>query len=58
MDIIFDKNIYKNREAVINYLKSIGITPIGRFGKWEYLWSDQALLDGRDEALNLLTKLT
>ncbi len=57
-NVIFDKEIYKNRENVINYLDSIGIIPIGRFGKWDYLWSDQAFDDGRCEALNLLTKLT
>ena len=32
--------------AVKEYLKSIGIIPIGRFGEWEYLWSDQAFLSG------------
>ena len=53
-NVIFDKDVYKNREVVINYLKSIGIIPIGRFGKWDYLWSDQALLDGKNEALKLL----
>lgn len=49
-NVIFDKNIYQNRELVINYLKSIGIIPIGRFGKWDYLWSDQSFADGQKEA--------
>lgn len=28
------------------WLKKVGITPIGRFGEWNYLWSDQAFLSG------------
>lgn len=46
-NVIFDKNIYKNRQIVIDYLKSIGIESIGRFGKWEYMWTHQAFADGR-----------
>lgn len=28
------------------WVKKHGITPIGRFGEWNYLWSDQAFLSG------------
>lgn len=45
-NIIFDQGIYKNRELVLNYLKTQGIQAIGRFGKWDYLWSHQAYADG------------
>jgi len=45
-NIIFDKNIYKNRQIVLDYLDSIGIESIGRFGKWEYFWTHQAFADG------------
>lgn len=45
-NVIFDKNIYKNRNVVREYLLSIGIETIGRFGEWDYLWSDQAFLSG------------
>lgn len=45
-NIIFDKNIYKNRQIVLDYLNSIGIESIGRFGKWEYQWTHQAFADG------------
>ena len=45
-NVIFDHNIYKSREIVRDYLASIGIETIGRFGEWDYLWSDQSLLSG------------
>ena len=45
-NVIFDKNIYECREIVRSYLIEQGIEPIGRFGEWGYLWSDQSLLSG------------
>ena len=46
-NVIFDKDIYKNREIVLDYLNKVGIESIGRFGKWEYMWTHQAFEDGR-----------
>jgi protoporphyrinogen oxidase len=45
-NVIFTEPIYKCRELVLNFLKSKGIIPIGRFGEWDYLWSDQSFLSG------------
>ena len=45
-NVVFDHQIYENREIVRDYLKSFGIEPIGRFGEWGYLWSNQSLLSG------------
>lgn len=45
-NVIFYHNIYESRQIVREYLKSIGIETIGRFGEWDYLWSDQSLLSG------------
>jgi protoporphyrinogen oxidase len=45
-NVVFDHNIYNNRSVVREYLDSIGIKTIGRFGEWGYLWSDQSLLSG------------
>lgn len=45
-NITFDKDIYKNRAIVLEYLKEVSIKSIGRFGKWEYLWTHQAFEDG------------
>ena len=45
-NVIFDQNIYESRKKVRDYLSSIGVETIGRFGEWDYLWSDQSLLNG------------
>lgn len=47
-NITFDKDIYKNRQVVLDYLKNIGIESIGRFGRWEYYWTHQAFQSGID----------
>ena len=46
-NVTFDKDIYKNRQIVLDYLKEQNIDSIGRFGKWEYMWTFQAFEDGR-----------
>lgn len=45
-NVIFKKNTEDIVEEVRLFLNSKGIIPIGRFGRWEYLWSDQAFLSG------------
>ena len=45
-NVTFDKDIYKNRQIVLDYLKEQNIESIGRFGKWEYMWTHQAYADG------------
>jgi len=45
-NVIFTKPIYEARKIVRDYLSSIGIETIGRFGEWDYLWSDQSLMSG------------
>ncbi len=45
-NVIFSKPVYEARKTVRDYLASVGIETIGRFGEWDYLWSDQALLSG------------
>lgn len=45
-NIIFTEPIYEARKIVRDYLSSVGIETIGRFGEWDYLWSDQSLLSG------------
>ena len=45
-NVIFDFNIYEARKKVREYLKGIGIKTIGRFGEWDYFWSDQSLMSG------------
>jgi protoporphyrinogen oxidase len=45
-NVLFDSNIYSARKVVRDYLSSLGIETIGRFGEWNYLWSDQSLASG------------
>lgn len=45
-NVIFTHDIYNARNIVREYLHSIGIKTIGRFGEWDYLWSDQSLISG------------
>ena len=53
-NVIFDHEIYKNRQIVLDYLNSVGIKSIGRFGKWEYFWTHQAFSDGKTCAEELV----
>lgn len=53
-NVIFDHHIYSNRKIVLDYLKDNKVISIGRFGEWDYLWSDQSMLSGRNGALRLL----
>lgn len=45
-NVIFDHSIYQARSVVREYLQSVGVETIGRFGEWDYLWSDQSLMSG------------
>lgn len=45
-NVIFTEPIYKARKIVREWLKEQGVITIGRFGEWDYLWSDQSLLSG------------
>ena len=49
-NITFDKNIYQNRQTVLDYLNSLHIYSMGRFGKWAYYWTHQAFEDGKKTA--------
>lgn len=56
-NVIFDHHIYENRKIILNFLKENNIISVGRFGEWEYFWSDQSMLSGRDGALKLINKI-
>lgn len=49
-NVIFYKGMEEDRKVVVNFLESIGINLIGRFGTWDYLWSDQSYVSGMNEA--------
>ena len=49
-NIVFDHGMEKRRQIVLDYLTSIGIRSCGRFGEWEYFWSDQSFISGKRAA--------
>ena len=46
-NVTFVPDIYENRAVVLEYLRSLGVESIGRFGTWDYKWTHQAFADGR-----------
>lgn len=46
-NVVFYDGMEKDRKVVKNYLEELGIHLIGRFGQWEYHWTDQSLLTGK-----------
>jgi protoporphyrinogen oxidase len=49
-NVIFDHNMNSCRGIVKKYLEEQGIITIGRFGEWDYLWSDQVVISGVNAA--------
>ena len=47
-NVIFDIGMEKRRDFVKSYFDDKSILFSGRFGEWEYFWSDQSLLSGRN----------
>jgi protoporphyrinogen oxidase len=47
-NVIFDFERSKNLAIVNSFLKEKEIYTCGRFGEWEYYWSDQSLMSGKN----------
>jgi len=45
-NVIFSHDMERNRKTVHEYLDEHGVINIGRFGRWDYLWSDQSFMTG------------
>lgn len=45
-NVIFDNGMEKKRNLVRLYFNSCDVQMIGRFGEWDYLWSNQSFLSG------------
>jgi len=45
-NVIFDLGMEANRQRVLDWAAANGIASCGRFGSWDYLWSNQSLLSG------------
>ena len=50
-NVIFENGMETYREKVKGYFERQGVRLIGRFGKWEYFWSDQSYQSGMECAL-------
>lgn len=51
--VVYDHMRKINIDIIQEFLKSRNITSIGRYGKWEYLWMDQAILSGKEAVSNI-----
>jgi protoporphyrinogen oxidase len=45
-NVIFDRGMEARRQQVLDWAAAAGIASCGRFGAWDYLWSNQSLLSG------------
>ena len=45
-NVIFDRGMEKRRGLIRKYLNSKGVKTIGRFGEWDYLWSNNSFMSG------------
>lgn len=55
-NVIFFDGMEEIRDKVKAYLNLENINLIGRFGEWEYFWSDQSILSGMSKADELLNE--
>jgi UDP-galactopyranose mutase len=53
--VVYDLDHRKNVNIVHSYLEGNRITPMGRFGEWEYYNMDKAILSGKRAAESLST---
>ena len=52
--VIYDKHREGAVSTIYEYLRMFDIIPCGRYGEWEYLWTDQSVLSGRKAAESAL----
>ncbi|MFO7951723.1 MAG: NAD(P)-binding protein [Bacillota bacterium] len=46
-NVVFDHGMTKRRDHIMEFVRDKGIIPVGRFGEWDYLWTDQSFLSGK-----------
>lgn len=50
-NVIFENGMEEKRNKIRKYFEERQVDLIGRFGEWEYYWSDQSYMSGRDKAV-------
>jgi len=54
--VVFDHRYHARRAAVFGWMESVGLVPLGRFGRFEYDNSDQCVIKARALAAELLDR--
>lgn len=52
--VIYNKEREKYLKEILEYLKSLGIYSLGRYGSWGYLWSYQVVIQGKEFAKKIM----
>jgi protoporphyrinogen oxidase len=55
--VIFDLNRAEALKIVHGYLEDLKIEYCGRYGKWEYIWTDESFISGEDAVQNILDRM-
>ncbi|MGF6903737.1 protoporphyrinogen/coproporphyrinogen oxidase [Paraburkholderia sp. GAS348] len=53
-NVVFELGMESRRNAIRNWIVEQGVHLAGRFGQWDYFWSDQSLLSGKQAAEEVL----
>lgn len=53
-NVVFDHGMEERRSIVLSYLESVGIKSCGRFGSWDYFWSDQSFISGMETVVGCI----
>jgi protoporphyrinogen oxidase len=51
-NVIFYRGMEDDRTIVMNHATQRGVTSCGRFGEWDYLWSNQSFVSGYQALFN------
>lgn len=54
--VIFDKNYKRCTSTIFDYLSKHRVYSIGRYGKWEYSSMQDAILQGKESALDIIRR--
>ena len=55
-NIMFTHGIERYRKIALDFLQENGVISCGRFGEWDYLWSDESFLSGKKAVDKILIR--